>query len=75
MRRIRTSALVTVVWAVEVFTVLLLNTARLSDLPLILYSGANRQIRLLFPDPVQFVKGCVKWYFRKGTFRSVDRVA
>jgi len=62
------------VWAVGVFTVLLLNTARLSDFPLILYNVANRQIRLLCPDPVQFVKGRVKCYFRKGTFRSGVKV-
>jgi len=63
-----------VVWAVQVFSVLLLNTARLSDLPLILHNVANRQIRLLFPDPVQFVKGCVKCSFRKGAFRSGVKV-
>jgi hypothetical protein len=75
LRRIRTTAVITVVWAVGVFTVLPLNTARLLDLPLILYNVANRPISLLFPDPVQFVKGCVKCYFRKGKFRSGVKVA
>lgn len=56
-------------------TILLLDTARLSDLPLILYNVTNRKIRLLFPDPVKFVKRRVKLCFRDGTFSSGIKVA
>lgn len=63
MRRIRTTALVTVVWAVEVLTVLLLNTAKTLGFAINLVQRCKEADTTSLSRPCAVRKGMCKMVF------------